>query len=128
MCFNTSILSICKQLPLNPPKQFKIKVNSFGLKINPIIDRVYWTLERVGNFLTLVRKIARKAVCLTQIIWNLVYTTHLWTLNNISCMIRMMSTLFLMMLSFNNNFFCLSIFSFAESQQCFLKSNQLNLR
>ena len=57
-------------------------------------------------------------------------TTHLWTCKNfnISYVIKMiMSALFLMMPSFNYNFFCLSNVSFAQSQLFLLKSNDLNL-
>ena len=51
MCFNTSILSICKHLPLNAAKKIKIKDNSSGVKTNPKIDRVFRTLEMGGDFL-----------------------------------------------------------------------------
>ena len=66
MCFNTSILSICKHLPLNAAKKIKIKDNSSGVKTNPKIDRVFRTLEMGGDFLTLAKRTARKAVYLSQ--------------------------------------------------------------
>ena len=66
MCFNTSILSLCKHLPLNAAKKIKIKDNSSSVKINPKIDRVFRTLEMGGGFFTLVRRTARKAVYLSQ--------------------------------------------------------------
>ena len=71
--------------------------NRSGVKTNPILGRVFRTLERIGGFLTLVRKIASKAVYFT----------------NISHVIKMLISALFLITSWFNIIFCLPNFSFA---------------
>ena len=40
---------------------------SYGVKVNPLLGKGFYTLESMRGFLTLVRKMAREAVYFNQI-------------------------------------------------------------
>ena len=125
---NTSFPSICKPLLLNAAKKIKIKDDSSGVKINPLLRRIFRNLKRVVGFLTIVKKDGQKSYLPHPNHFKL-DTTHLWTIANISCVIKMiMSTSFLLRFIIIQQQFCLSFkFYLCLKSTVFLKSNELNL-
>ena len=86
---NTSFLSICKPLPLNAAKNFKIKKSS-ALKIKRTPGRVFWIFERKRVLFGPRQKNCYKSCLLHLNHFNL-GTTHLWTLTKIILILVMWS-------------------------------------